>query len=72
MEGNGTIGSLLNFHRRFSDLVYSLGYLMKKTSVGMGMELGQLRLCGNVVVIFDIWNISRHLIKMMVKYTLHT
>lgn len=72
MEGNGTIGSLLDFDRRFSDLVYSLGYLMKKTSVGMGMELGQLCLCGNVVVIFDIWNISRHLIKMMVKYTLHT
>lgn len=72
MEGNGTIGSLLDFDRRFSGLVYSLGYLMKKTSVGMGMELGQLCLCGNVVVIFDIWNISRHLIKMMVKYTLHT
>lgn len=72
MAGSCAIGSLLDFDRRFSDLVYSLGYLTKKISVGMGMELGQLCLCGNVVVIFDIWNVSRRLIKMMVKYTLHT
>lgn len=45
---------------------------MKKIGVGMGVELQRLYLCGDVVVIFDIWNISRHLIKMMVKYTLHT
>lgn len=72
MEGGGTIGSVLDFDQCFSYSVYSLGYLMKKISVEMGMELGQLCLCGNVVVIFDIWNISRHLIKMMVKYTPHT